>query len=63
VTFVRNVNGASNIWSYNLDTGAEKQLTNFDSEQIYGYAWSPDYKHVACQRGTKISDVTIISER
>jgi Tol biopolymer transport system component len=63
VTFVRNVNGASNIWSYNLDTGAEKQLTNFDSEQIYAYAWSPDYKHVACQRGTKISDVTIISER
>ncbi|HYV09308.1 MAG TPA: protein kinase [Pyrinomonadaceae bacterium] len=63
VTFVRNVNGASNIWSYNLDTGAEKQLTNFNSEQIYAYAWSPDYKQIACQRGTQISDVTIISER
>jgi len=63
VTFVRNVNGYSNIWSYNLDTGAEKQLTNFNTDQIYAYAWSPDYKQVACQRGTKISDVTIISER
>jgi len=63
VTFVRNNNGYSNIWSYDLDTGAEKQLTHFNSDQIYAYAWSPDYKQVACQRGTKISDVTIISER
>jgi serine/threonine protein kinase/dipeptidyl aminopeptidase/acylaminoacyl peptidase len=63
VTFVRNDNGYSNLWSYNLDTGAEKQLTNFNSDQIYAYAWSPDYKQVACQRGTKTSNVTIISER
>jgi len=63
VTFVRNNNGYSNIWSYDLDTGAEKQLTHFNSDQIYAYAWSPDYKQVACQRGTKISDVTIITER
>ena len=63
LTFVRNDNGYSNIWSYDLDTGAEKQLTHFNSDQIYAYAWSHDYKQVACQRGTKISDVTIISER
>ncbi|HEU4833202.1 MAG TPA: protein kinase [Pyrinomonadaceae bacterium] len=63
LSFVKNDNGYSNIWSYDLDTGAEKQLTNFNSDQIYSYAWSPDYKQVACQRGTKISDVTIISER
>jgi eukaryotic-like serine/threonine-protein kinase len=63
VTYVKNDNGYSNIWSYDLDTGAVKQLTNFNSDQIYAYAWSPDYKQVACQRGTKISDVTIITER
>ena len=63
LSFVKNENGYSNIWSFDLDTGAEKQLTNFNSDQIYAYAWSPDYKQVACQRGTKISDVTIISER
>src|SRR6185369_618582 len=63
LTYVRNDNGYSNIWSYDLDTGAEIQLTHFNSEQIYAYAWSPDYKQVACQRGTKSSDVTIISER
>jgi Tol biopolymer transport system component len=63
LSFVKNENGYSNIWSFDLDTGTEKQLTNFNSDQIYAYAWSPDYKQVACQRGTKISDVTIISER
>ena len=63
ITYVKNDNGYSNIWSYDLDTGERKQLTNFNSEQIYAYAWSPDYKQVACQRGTRISDVMIISER
>lgn len=63
LSFVKNKDGYSNIWSYDLDTGAIKQLTNFNSDQIYAYAWSPDYKQVACQRGTKIRDVTMISER
>ncbi len=63
LSFVKNEKGYSNIWSYDLDKGASKQLTNFNSDQIYAYAWSPDYKKVATQRGTRISDVTMISER
>ncbi len=63
LSYVKNENGYSNIWSYDLDTEERKQLTNFNSDQIYAYAWSPDYKQVACQRGTRFSDVTIISER
>ena len=62
-TYVKDTNGYSNIWSFDLNSGTEKQLTNFNSDQIYAYAWSPDYKQVACQRGTKTSDVTIISQR
>ena len=63
LSFVKNVDGYSNIWSYDLDTGASKQLTYFNSDQIYAYAWSPNYKQVACQRGIKSSDVIMISER
>jgi len=63
LSYIDNVNGVSNIWSYNLDTGTSKQLTYFNSDLIYAYAWSPDYKQIACQRGTNISDVTMISER
>jgi TolB protein len=63
LSYVGNVNGYSNIWTYDLNTGMRKQITQFNSDRIYAYAWSPDYKHVACQRGTNISDVTMISER
>jgi eukaryotic-like serine/threonine-protein kinase len=61
LSYIKNVDGYSNIWSYDLDSGVEKQLTNFNSDQIYAYSWSPDFKQVACQRGTVISNVTIIS--
>ena len=63
LSYVKNDDGYSNIWSYDLENKTTKQLTNFNSDQIYAYAWSPDYKQVACQRGTKLSDVTMISER
>jgi serine/threonine protein kinase len=63
LSYVQNDNGYSNIWSYDLHTGVRKQLTNFNSDQIYAYAWSPDYKQLACQRGTRVSDITIIREQ
>ncbi|HJP94021.1 MAG TPA: protein kinase [Pyrinomonadaceae bacterium] len=63
LSYIKNVDGYSNIWSYDLYTRASKQLTSFNSDRIYAYAWSPDYKQVACQRGSNISDVTMISER
>src|SRR6266550_5650095 len=53
--------GVSNIWSYDLDTGSRKQLTDFKTEEIFSYAWSPDYQQLACERGAKLSDVTIIN--
>jgi len=61
LTYIDSVNGVSNLWSYDLRTGAKKQLTFFDSDQIVAYAWSPDFKRVACQRVSNIGDVTIIS--
>ena len=63
LSYVKNVGGYSNVWSYDLDTGTSKQLTNFNSDQIYAYAWSPDFKQIACQRGTNVSNVTLLSKR
>jgi Tol biopolymer transport system component len=63
VSYVDNKDGYSNIWSYDPDTGASKQLTHFKIDLIYAYAWSPDFKQVACQRGTRSSDVIIISKQ
>lgn len=61
VSYVKNANGYSNIWTYDLETGASKQITHFDSDLIYAYTWSPDSKQIACLRGTTVSNVTIIS--
>jgi eukaryotic-like serine/threonine-protein kinase len=61
LSYIDSKNGASNLWSYDLNTAATKQLTFFDSDQIVAYAWSPDFKQVACQRVTRMGDVTKIS--
>jgi len=63
LTYVNTVNGVSNLWSYDLNTGASKQITNFPAEQIFAYAWSPDYKQLACERGTAVSNVTIVDSQ
>lgn len=65
ISYVKDEDGYSNVWSLNLATGVRKQLThfNFDSDRIYAYAWSPDYKQVACMRGTNTSNVTMITEQ
>ena len=60
LSFIKNEGGISNIWSYELGSGVSKQITDFNSDQIFAYAWSPDFKQLVCQRGAKLSNVTII---
>ena len=60
LSYVDKVDGYANIWSYDLQTGARKQLTNFNRKQIFAYAWSPDYKSLACQLGTSTRNVVKI---
>jgi Tol biopolymer transport system component len=65
LSLIRNSGGASNIWSYDLDTEAWQQLTNFSGDQIFAYALSPDRRQIACQRGLKSTNVIMMisSER
>jgi Tol biopolymer transport system component len=60
LSFIKIVKGVANIWSYDINTDEMKQLTYFDSEQIFSYAWSPDHRQLVCQRGVKLGNVTII---
>jgi Tol biopolymer transport system component len=57
LSYIDKVDGYANIWSYDLDTGAKAQLTNFNRRQIFAYAWSTNYKLLACQLGTRTSNV------
>jgi len=53
--------GVGNLWLQPLAGGTPKQLTNFTSAQIYGFAWSQDGKPLAVARGTTSSDVVLIT--
>jgi serine/threonine protein kinase len=59
-SYIKNVDGEANIWSYDLNTRSTKQLTNFNRDQIFAYAWSPDYKRLACQLGTRMGNVVML---
>ena len=61
VTFVNTHDGVSNIWGQPLDGSPSKPLTNFKSDNIFRFAWSPDGKKLACERGFYINDVVLIS--
>jgi Tol biopolymer transport system component len=44
LSFIDNRDGVSNVWLQPLDGSPAKQLTNFTSETIFRFAWSPDGK-------------------
>ena len=61
IDYVLTRNGVSNIWRQNLAGGAPKQITNFESGQIFDFDWSRDGKQLALTRGSESSDVIMIS--
>lgn len=54
-------NRVDNLWSQPLNGGPPKQLTDFSSEQIFGFSWSQDGKNVVLARGRQGSDVVKIT--
>ena len=55
-------NGVANLWAQAVDGGEPKQITNFTSERIIWFAFSPDGKRIAVSRGTQTSDVVLIKD-
>jgi Tol biopolymer transport system component len=53
--------GVPNIWARPLDGGPEKQLTDFKTDQVFGFDWSRDGKRLAVTRGTITKDVILFS--
>jgi eukaryotic-like serine/threonine-protein kinase len=62
LSYIRTVNGISNVWSYEIDTGETKQLTDFRGEQIFAYAWSHNQEQLACERGQRSSVVMMLDK-
>jgi Tol biopolymer transport system component len=51
-----------NIWIQPLDGSAGHQITNFKSDQIDSFHWSPDGKALALVRFHSESDVIFLQE-
>ena len=62
ITYVDTRRGVSNIWAQPIDGGPPKQLTDFQSDYIYSWAWSLDGKQLAIARGPQTSDVVLIRD-
>jgi Tol biopolymer transport system component len=61
IEYVLTQNGVSNIWQQRLTGGPPKQMTHFDSGEIFDFEWSRDGRQLALTRGSESSDVVLIS--
>lgn len=59
--YISTQRGISNIWRLPLRGGRPRQITDFSSGQIFGFAWAPDGKLLSVARGSSSSDVILIS--
>jgi Tol biopolymer transport system component len=61
LVYVDNRGGVSNLWLQPIDGGKPTQLTDFKTEQIFGFNWSHDGRQLAVARGVVTSDVVLFS--
>jgi eukaryotic-like serine/threonine-protein kinase len=54
--------GVDNVWLQPLDGAPGRQITQFKSEQILLFHWSPDGKKLGILRGHTDSDVVLLQE-
>ncbi|HYO75607.1 MAG TPA: protein kinase [Thermoanaerobaculia bacterium] len=58
--FVDTRDGVQNLWQQDLDGGAPRRVTSFDSGEIFAFAASPDGKRLAIARGEATRDAVLI---
>ena len=62
VLYVDNRGGISNIWSQPIDGGPARQVTFFNTDQIFAFDLAPDGKTMVFARGNVSDDVVLIVE-
>lgn len=61
LTYIDMMGGIGNIWLQPLEGGNPRQLTDFKTERIFRFAWTPDGKQLTLSRGIETNDVVLIS--
>lgn len=54
--------GVGNLWMQPLSGGSAKQLTDFKSDKIFDFAWSPNGQKLAVSRGRASRDVVLLTD-
>jgi Tol biopolymer transport system component/DNA-binding winged helix-turn-helix (wHTH) protein len=62
ITYFVPQRGVTNIWSQPVDGQPPRRLTNFKEDLIYRFDWSKDGSTLACERGTEINDIILVSD-
>ncbi len=60
--YVKTEEEVSNIWRMPVKGGPQKQLTFFEADLIFHFAWSIDGKELACTRGSNDTDLILIED-
>jgi hypothetical protein len=53
--------GVDNLWRAPLASRAAEPVTHFQTENLFDYAFSPDFKSIAMARGREATDLVLIS--
>jgi Tol biopolymer transport system component len=61
LVYVDHSGGIDNLWGQPIDSGAPKQLTNFDEGKIFAFGWMKDGSLVT-SRGVITADVVLIKD-
>jgi eukaryotic-like serine/threonine-protein kinase len=59
ITYIVTRGGVSNIWAQPLNGGSPRQLTKFNQDEIFAFAWSADGK-LACVRGSNTKTAVLV---
>jgi eukaryotic-like serine/threonine-protein kinase len=62
VAYPMRESGVDNLWLQPLDGSPGRRITNFNSEHIICFHWSPDGKNLGILRGHSESDVVLLQE-
>ncbi len=62
VTYPITIDGVQNLWQQPLDGGPGRQITNFFTEEIGGFNYSPDGKSILMVRRHFESDVVLLRD-
>ena len=62
LAYIANRDGVSNIWRQPVNGGPARPLTDFKSDQIFWFDWSPDGNQLGVTRGTVTSDAVLIKD-